>query len=1378
MALDFIETAEKTIKKNTYIYPKFMVSGRHKDLMVRGGDFYAVWDEDKGLWSTDEDDLIFMVDEIVKAKADEKECGWLRMRDGDTGLIDKWHKYCSKQMRDCYKPLDERIIFANDEVKKEDYASKRLPYPIEKGSTKSWDKLMGVLYSPEELHKLEWAIGAIVTGDAKTLEKFFVLYGSGGTGKGTYLKIVQMLFGDYCAVFNAKNLGDPNNQFALEPFSNNPLVAIDPDGKLDRIEDNTRLNTIVSHEKMTVNEKFKKQYSTNFKAMLLIGSNSPVRITDAKSGLIRRLVDVSPTGNTLKRRDYNRLWKNIPFELGAIAYKCREVYLDDPEFFDDYRPINMMGTTNTFYDYILENSFVFEEQDYTTLKQAWELYKKYAEDALVPYKMTRLKFKEELKNYFEKFEERALMGGKQVRNLYSHFVIDKFHVIPDKNTEDPKDYILVLDQTESLLDEMLKDCPAQYANEMGVPKFKWENVKRKLSNIDTHKIHYVKVPENHIVIDFDIPDPETGEKSYELNLQAASKFPPTYAEVSKSGKAIHLHYIYNGDVDKLETLYAEHIEIKVFKGNMALRRKLSACNNHPVTTISSGLPLKKGDDKVIDFEGIKNEKALRTMIKKCINREYHDNTKPSMDFLKKILDDAYESGMKYNVSDMRTAVLQFAASSSHQPHYCIGLLKEIHWASDDAIEELERYEPKIIFLDIEIWPNLFLVCWEPLESDHCEIMFNPSATEIEAIIRDYDFVGHNVRKYDNHMLYAAALGYSTEKLANLNRRIIVLKDKNAFFSSAYGLSYADTLDYPREKKSLKRWEIDLKLPHKEFEFGFDKDLPEKYWKIAADYCVNDVKATKKVFLATKSDFKVRCMLAKIAGGIPNDTTNSLSTKFIFGGNRNPQSDFLYRNMGDESKIETRITGIVDAKGRVWSVDPEYTCMDGNGRPIFPGYKFEHGKSWYRDEDPKEGGYVYSEPGYHGHVALLDIASMHPSSIIAEMLFGEYFTKRFADIVKARLAIKHKDFDTARKMFGGALAPYLDDEESAEDLANALKIVINSVYGLTSARFDNPFKDKRNIDNIVAKRGALFMINLKHEVQAKGFKVAHIKTDSIKIPDATPEIIDFVNAYGKLYGYTFEHEATYERMCLADRANYIAYYALTEWCADKYGYIPDKNEKAWNPLDKEGNPLPPKPWTATGDKYARPFIFKPLFSGEELTFDDMCEVKQVKTSIYLDFNEELPDVSAEEKEVKKLETKYRKGELGDTTFVKECERLLPIIEKGHNYIFVGRVGEFVPIKEGCHGGLCMRQNENGKYGAVEGTKGYRWMESYFVTENKLEDDIDMGYFKAQMDKVVEESQILPGGDFEWFRNVEDPYVGPQFTVEGIPIYPDEVPFDED
>ena len=172
-------------------------------------------------------------------------------------------------------------------------------------------------------------------------------------------------------------------------------------------------------------------------------------------------------------------------------------------------------------------------------------------------------------------------------------------------------------------------------------------------------------------------------------------------------------------------------------------------------------------------------------------------------------------------------------------------------------------------------------------------------------------------------------------------------------------------------------------------------------------------------------------------------------------------------------------------------------------PFFPGYTFDHGKSLYWGEEVGEGGYVYAEPGMYRAVALLDIASMHPSSIMAERLFGDIYTARFGDILVARLAIKHGEFEKAEKMLDGKLAPYLKDKDAAKNLAQALKIAINSVYGLTSAGFDNPFRDKRNIDNIVAKRGALFMVNLKHAVQDQGFTVAHIKTDSIKIPNATP-----------------------------------------------------------------------------------------------------------------------------------------------------------------------------------------------------------------------------------------------------------------------------------
>ena len=265
--IDFLMISTRTKSKGTVeIYPKFVVK-KTKDLMIRGSDFYAIWIEELGLWSTDEHDALQLIDRELSKFYEENHKKFdahvkvLYMWDSESGMIDAWHKYCQKQMRDNYKMLDEKLIFSNDITTKEDYASKRLPYPLLEGDHSSWDRLISTLYTPEERHKIEWAIGAIVTGRARDIQKFMVFYGSAGTGKSTILNIIQQLFDGYYSVFDAKALGSPNNSFALEPFKTNPLVAIQHDGDLSKIEDNTRLNSLVSHELMTVNEKFKSAYS-------------------------------------------------------------------------------------------------------------------------------------------------------------------------------------------------------------------------------------------------------------------------------------------------------------------------------------------------------------------------------------------------------------------------------------------------------------------------------------------------------------------------------------------------------------------------------------------------------------------------------------------------------------------------------------------------------------------------------------------------------------------------------------------------------------------------------------------------------------------------------------------------------------------------------------------------------------------------------------------------------------------------------------------------------------------------------------------------------------------------------------------------------------
>lgn len=906
--VDFLIISTRSTKTGVDVFPYFRTYPKSQDLMIRGGDFYAVWIEELGLWSTDEDDVLSIIDSELTAYANEYRkthtdvtVNVKYMYDSNSGSIDAWHKYCQKQKRDSYEMLDETILFSNSETNKKDYASKRLPYALEKGSITAYDKLISTLYTEEERHKLEWAIGSIVTGDSKNIQKFLVLYGAAGTGKSTILNIIQQLFEGYYSVFDAKALGNPNNSFALEAFKSNPLVAIQHDGDLSRIEDNTRLNSLVSHELMTVNEKFKSTYANRFKCFLFMGTNKPVKITDGKSGLIRRLIDVSPSGNKVPASEYKRLVKQVSFELGAIAWHCREVYLENPGMYDHYIPTSMMGASNDFYNFVLDAYHIFKKENGTTLKAAWEMYKNYCDDAKVPYPLSQRAFKEELKNYFKEYDERFNdEDGSRIRNYYSIFKTDIFESEkkPEGKIQKTNQYIIEFTEQESIFDKECLDCPAQYASAKETPSQKWDDVKTTLADIDTSKIHYVKIPENHIVIDFDIKD-ENGGKSFEKNLEAASKWPATYAELSKSGNGIHLHYIYTGDVTKLSRVYADNIEIKVFTGKSSLRRRLTKCNNLPMKTISSGLPMK-GEKKMVSADVIQSEKGLRQMLRRNMEKEFHPGTKPSIDFIYKILEDAYERGMKYDVTDMKNEIYAFAMNSTNQSDYCIKLVGQMHFKSEEPSVPIDADNNNIIFYDVEVFPNLFIVCWKLQGEENPVVkMINPTPTDIEELIH-YRLVGFNCKRYDNHIIYARLMGYSNEQLYHLSQRIIN-GDKNAFFGEAYNLSYTDIYDFASTKQSLKKWEIELGIHHQELGIPWDQEVPEEKWTLVADYCINDVVATEAVFNHLKGDFLARQILADLAGGTVNDSTNGLTTKIIFGNNRKPK--LVYTDLATGEQYE-------------------------------------------------------------------------------------------------------------------------------------------------------------------------------------------------------------------------------------------------------------------------------------------------------------------------------------------------------------------------------------------------------------------------------------------------------------------------------------------
>jgi hypothetical protein len=1239
--MDFYEVTPKTFgsraKQDYTIVPEFTYLT--DDLVCKGGAMYAYWH--KGLWRTGWHDLIKLIDKDVidftkefKARNEDRDVTMKLMSTHSTTVMDTFQKYC-KNMPESDVEFNTKILFSDQTPVREDYSTTQLSYTPAPGDTPAFDEMFNRLYERKELDKILWFIGASLTNHMPKIQKFLFLYGGKGSGKGTIIKVFKMLFEGYYSGIDLHKLTG-NSEFATAGVRETQLL-IDDDSDLSAIKDDTNLLKLTSHEPILVNNKYQSTYTVTFKGLLVAASNQRFKVRNIDSGITRRAVVAEPTDLTHDYETYMTLMDKMQFELPHIAQKAVDFFIaKGPGYYQSYVPFEMMESTDLFFSFMREHAKALGNR--TTLKSAAELYRAYLQDYDYDTSGYKKRVKNELKRYYNSFVEQKRIDGEVIKNVYEDLKWEE--LFPDDQRPDigsgdsEKDLIKYFEldkNAESTFDRVAQSYPAQYTNSEGNPKVKWDEVTTALKDLKTNELHFVRVPINHIVIDLDMKN-EDGEKDLSLNLKASKKFPETYTELSKSGKGVHLHYIYDGDVEKLASEFEPDIEIKVYKGKASLRRKLTLCNSKEITHISTGLPEKEEVLEMYDqIEVIHwNEAKMRKAVKGNLEKKYHQSTRPSVDFIVKIFDDAVKADVKYDLRDMRQDILAFASSSSHQAPYCLKAISKIKYSTmeeedtkDLQVKSGQKYYDKedLWFYDVEVFSNLFIVALKQYgEGKPVTTWINPSKEQIESLV-NRPLVGFNNRKYDNHIIYAALLGEDNLSLYRQSQRIINDKDsQSGMYSGAYELSYTDIYDYCNagNKKSLKKWEVELGIKHDEFELAWDQPVPEDMWQRAAEYCGNDVLATEAVFNATYSDYTARRILSEISGLGMNSTSNQQTAAIIFEG----------RNKRDTMQ------------------DLQYTDLS----ETFPGYTYSFGKSEYRGENPGEGGYVYAEPGVYENVALLDVTSMHPTSAIAMGMFGKY-TKNYSDILQARIDIKHGDYDAAKTRFNGMLAQFLEDKKSAKDLSNALKTPLNSVYGLTSASFENQFRHPKNNDNIVAKRGALFMIDLKHAVQEKGYTVAHIKTDSIKIPNASQDIIDFVFEFGKKYGYDFEHEATYKKLALVNKSTYI--------CLDQ---------------DDE--------WHATGTQFLDPYVFKTLFSKEELTKEDFFVTKEVKNaSVYL----------------------------GDK--------------------FIGRLASLYASQSGEE----VFRVADEKKGSISGTKGFRWKLAKDFTDRK---DVDMSYYQGMVEKAIE------------------------------------------
>lgn len=1236
------------------VYPIF--ERINKDAASRGGKLFAYWNGEA--WnSVERSDTQLMSDintQVIEYRnknfANNAHVGWTSVS-SDPNTSKEFERFYRNYKGNSKFKFNTRVFFKSDKPVREDLSTFQLSYDPIPGDTPAFDKAMHKWYKPEDKEIVLWFIGAALTNNMKPIQKFLFIYGSGGSGKGSLLSVIEQVFEDYSKSIKLKKLAGAS-QFANSEIEDIP-VLVDEETDLSRMENQENFLSLTAHEELWIEKKGKDPYPETFNGLLVTASNKPYDMGNSKSGLGRRMVAIYPLGGKFEIKEYDELMNHMSFEIPYIADQAIQTfqqyglgYLDNMN--EDWR---MRLETDDIFNFIRESVRHGVLKQDTTLKIASEAYRAHLESNDWSIKGSKNRIKNELKQYYNEYYEEKRVDNVKRFNLYIGLKMDR--VFPEKYQGDTR----VQEQEKRASDSEYisdynifadSDAPAQYSGLNGAPTQKWAKVTTKVKELDQSKEHWLQLPVNRIRMDFD-------KGTLEENIEAAKAYPPTYGEISKSGKGIHLHYIYDGDVTELDGAKHDDVEVKVSMGNASVRRKFTYSNGLELSHISSGLPLKEKKVLTDTKEYIATENSIRKEITRALKKEHHGATKPEIDFIFKILNDAKNDGIQYDLRDMRQAVMNFALNSSHQSEGALKVYAKMPFSTimdlidtpqADISDGSELFNSQqaghkvfkdedLYFYDIEVFKNLLMVSWKKYGEEEISTWYNPSQAEIEWLL-DKPLVGFNNRKYDNHIMYAALIGKTPEELYESSKAIIG-GSKNAFYAQAYSLAYADIYDYSNTKQSLKKWEVDLGLPHDELEFDWDAPLPKEDWARAAEYNRHDVDATEDVFKHLYADYEARISLSGLTDSPVSESTNSLSAKFLFGNERRPQDKFIYTDLSE------RFPGY-----KYGYLETEVKHKDGS----VTKKKTMH--SEYRGEDPSEGGYVYSQPGVYEDTIEFDVRSMHPNSLINLNYFGPY-TQRYAELVDARAHIKHahnkdgslnhESINKAKEMLNGELAPYLTDDADFAGLAYALKIVVNSVYGMTSASFENKFKHPKNVDNIIAKRGALFMIDLKHKVTEFGYKVIHIKTDSIKVANADDKVAKFITDTAAEYGYDIEVAGEYDRMALINKAVLIAH-------------------------NKGGDE---KDWHAVGKEFAVPYVYKTLFTHDELVDEDYIISKSAKAGPIF---------------------------LGDK--------------------FIGKVGTFYASRSGQE----LAWIKDDKRNALTGTKGFFWRLPEDLT-NKY--DIDQNYY---------------------------------------------------
>lgn len=397
-----------------------------------------------------------------------------------------------------------------------------------------------------------------------------------------------------------------------------------------------------------------------------------------------------------------------------------------------------------------------------------------------------------------------------------------------------------------------------------------------------------------------------------------------------------------------------------------------------------------------------------------------------------------------------------------------------------------------LYYDIEIFHSDAIVVFKREDKSVYRIFHNDFEGLYE-VVQNHILCGYNNYYYDDKILSAMLDNYTPEQLKKLNDEIILNGKEypvKHYIESLDGFQQIDP-----SMPGLKKIEGNMGKPivESDVSFNIERKLTDKEIEEVIRYCCYDVDSTIEVFKARENYFETKEMLLDMLGkpSAKRWNTTTISANLLL---KKP----LVKWSGIRVS-EDMIEMVAPAVQELWlAKDKGNVTIKEFDNDIVFGFGGLHGAHQHIKRAEK--------------VKLLDVTSMYPHIILNINALGTA-TEKYKDIIAERVEVKHTD----------------------KKKSDALKLILNSVYGNLKNKYSMLFNPKAALSVCVYGQIALYILC---EMIAPFVTIININTDGVAFTVQDERYKEVVPEWEQMFNLNLEEE-DYDLFIQKDVNNYIA-----------------------------------------------------------------------------------------------------------------------------------------------------------------------------------------------------------------------------------------------